>query len=471
MRFDAPPQEAAVSELVLGWEEWVALPELGLPAMLAKTDTGARTSALDAFAIEPFGPAARPHVRFIVQPWPERPEVEIVCSAPLVDRREVTSSNGETELRYIITTTIEIGSQSWQTEVSLTDRRAMRYRMLLGRSALTEGVRVDPSRSFHQPELSYAVYAAAAKETVRRPLRIALLTQNAENFSCRRLIQAAEARQHVIEALETRRCVMHIDAERPELHYDGRALARFDAVIPRIGVGLTQYGCAVVRQFAMTGAYCLNTADAIAASRDKLSAHQALARHGVVTPVTVFASPGADIDRIIAMVGGAPLVVKLLKATQGRGVVLAETAKAARSVIGAFQAMDADVLVQEFVADAAGADVRLFVIGGKVVAAMRRQAKEGEFRSNLHQGGMAEFVKATREEREIAVKATRIMGLDVAGVDLLRTRTGPKVLEVNSSPGLQGIEKATNEDVAGQIIAHLERRLQPGLRRRRALTV
>ena len=455
-------------DLELGWEEWAALPELGVPAILAKTDTGALTSALHAYAIEPFGALERPLVRFIVQPWPSRPDVEVVCSAPLIDRREVTSSNGESELRYVIRTLLRVGERSWPIDVTLTNRGGMRYSMLLGRRALAEA-RVDPSRSCLQGALGYEVYRAeAARPTVQRALRIALLTHEPENYSCRRLVQAAESRGHVIEALETRRCLMNINAECPEVHYEGRTLPGFDAVIPRIGAGVTQYGCAVVRQFAMTGAFCLNTADAIAVSRDKLLAHQLLARFGVGMPVTAFASAATDLAHVMEIVGGAPLVVKLLQGSQGRGVVLAETEQAARSVISAFQDLDAPFLVQEFVGEAKGADIRLLVVGGKVVAAMKRQARPGEFRSNLHRGGTAEPVKPSKEEREAAIRAVRLMGLQVAGVDLLRSKTGPKILEVNSSPGLKGVEAVTQEDIAGLIIHHLEKRLAPPARRKRS---
>jgi ribosomal protein S6--L-glutamate ligase len=456
-----------MSDFILGWEEWAALPELGLPAVRAKTDTGAKTSALHAYGIEPFGPIGRPRVRFVAQPWPERPDVEIVCAAPLVDRREVVSSNGEAELRYIIRTGLKIGAREWAADISLADRQRMRYRMLLGRKALGEDVVIDPHRSFVQGDLSYDLYGAAARAPVRRPLRIALLTQDPGNYSCRRIIEAAERRDHVIEAIETRRCAMNINADRPEVHVGGKPLPKFDAVIPRIGSGITQFGCSVVRQFAMTGAYCLNGADAILASRDKLSAHQLLARSGLPMPVTAFATSATDPDEVLSIVGGAPVVVKLLQASQGRGVVLAETEQAARSVIHAFQDLDANFLVQEFVAEAKGADVRLFVVGGKVAAAMRRQAKVGDFRSNLHRGGSAMAVKPSREEREAAVRATRIMGLEVAGVDVLRSDDGPKILEINSSPGLQGIEKATGEDLADQIIAHLEKRVLPAGKRRK----
>lgn len=455
-----------MSELDLGWEEWAALPELGIPALLAKTDTGALTSALHAYAIEPFGPVGRPLVRFVVQPWPGRPDIEIVCSAPLLGRREITSSNGDSELRHVITTSVRVGERAWPTEITLTDRTGMRYHMLLGRRALAE-VRVDPSQSCLQGVLGYGAYAKAAPLAVKRSLRIALLTQEAENYSCKRLIEAAESRGHVIEALETRRCFMNINSAKPEVHYEGRVLPRFDAVIPRIGPGITQYGCAVVRQFAMTGAHCLNSADAIAVSRDKLLAHQILARYGAPMPITVFASAATDVGAMLPIVGGVPLVVKLLQASQGRGVVLAESEAAARSVIGAFQDLDAHFLVQEFVAEAKGADIRLLVIGGKVIAAIKRQAKAGDFRSNLHRGGKAEPIRPTKEERELAVRAARIMGLEAAGVDILRARDGPKILEVNSSPGLKGIETATGENIADHMIAHLEKRLGQAPRRRK----
>jgi ribosomal protein S6--L-glutamate ligase len=456
--------------LLLGREEWVAMPELGLPAVLAKTDTGARTSALHATAIEQFGPIKKPLVRFIVQPWPERPEVEIVCAAPLVQRRDVTSSFGEVELRPIIRTTLNIGARTREIEVSLTNRETLRYRMLLGRQAL-EDAQIDPAQSCLQTPLSYDVYAKAAREAVWRPLRLALLTQDKGNYSCRRLIEAAERAGHVIEALETRKCVLSMKDARPDILYEGKALPRFDAVIPRVGANITAYGCAVLRHFAMTGAYCLNGAEAIATSRDKLCAHQILARAGLPTPATASASASSAAEELIAAVGGAPVVVKLLQASQGRGVVLAETEAAARSVISAFQDLDATFLVQEFIAEAGGADTRIIVLGGKVIAAMRRQAKLGDFRSNLHRGGVAEAVRPGREVREIALRAARLMDLGFAGVDVLISNKGPLVLEVNSSPGLQGIEKTTGVDIAAAVISQIEHRLQPALARKKPTTV
>lgn len=449
--------------LTLGWEEWVALPELGLPAIKAKVDTGARTSALHAFLIEPFGPAEKPRVRFGVNPIPGKPEVVIFCSADLIDRREITSSNGETELRFVIRTVLQVGDRRRPIEVSLTNRDAMAYRMLIGRQALEEtGAVVDPVRGRLQPKLSYALYDDLPfQKPPHRPLRIALLTQNPDNYSSRRLIEAARKRDHVIEPIATSRCYLNIDVKNPQVLYDGRVLPHYDAVIPRIGTPMTHYGLAVVRQFEMTGAFVLNKAASIGAARDKLHSLQVLARKGVAMPITAFAKSPKDTRHVLGVVGGAPLVVKLLEGSQGRGVVLAETEQAAASVISAFRDLEADILVQEFVAEAGGADVRLLVIGTKVVAAMKRQAKLGEFRSNLHQGGAAEPVKVTAEERDLAVRATRALGLQVAGVDVLRAKDGPKVIEVNSSPGLQGIERASGKDVADLIVRHVEARVRP----------
>ncbi|MBN9888844.1 30S ribosomal protein S6--L-glutamate ligase [Salipiger abyssi] len=451
-----------MTQFTLGWEEWLALPDLGLPAIRAKVDTGAKTSALHAFAIEPFGPAEKPMVRFAIHPDPQDPGLEIICSAPLKDRREVTSSNGETELRFVIETTLSMGERSWPIEVTLTDRGGMAYRMLLGRTALDEEMIVAPSLKYQQPQLSFDAYRAAPRlKQHRRALRLAILSREPGNYSTRRLIEAAEARGHTMEVIDTSRCYMNIRAVGGEVHYDGRRLPHYDAVIPRIGASVTSYGTAVVRQFESLGTYCLSGSEGITVSRDKLHAHQVLARHRIGMPTTAFARSPKDSGNVISLVGGAPLVLKLLESTQGKGVVLAETKKAAESVISAFQGLKADFLVQSFVKEAAGEDIRCFVVGGKVVAAMRRKGKPDDFRSNLHQGGTAEPVRISKAEREVAVRAARAMKLDVAGVDLLRGEDGPKVLEVNSSPGLEGIEKTSGKDIAAMVIQHIEAKVAP----------
>jgi ribosomal protein S6--L-glutamate ligase len=289
-------------------------------------------------------------------------------------------------------------------------------------------------------------------------VKIAILSRNSKLYSTRRLVEACEARGHEVRVLDVLRCYMNITSHRPSIHYKGEKLEGFDAVIPRIGASVTFYGTAVLRQFEMMGVYPLNESVAITRARDKLRATQLLARDGIGLPVTGFAHKPDDVQDLLHEVGGAPAVIKLLEGTQGIGVVLAETNKAAESVIEAFMGLKANILVQEFIKEAGGADIRCFVIGDKVVAAMKRQGKEGEFRSNLHRGGAATVIRITPEERSTAVRAAKVMGLDVCGVDILRSNHGPVVMEVNSSPGLEGIEKATEKDVAGRIIAYAEKR-------------
>ncbi|WP_108125833.1 30S ribosomal protein S6--L-glutamate ligase [Saccharospirillum mangrovi] len=290
-------------------------------------------------------------------------------------------------------------------------------------------------------------------------MKLAVLSREPINYSTQRLVSAAESRGHEVLVIDTLRCYMSIASHRPTIHYKGDALENVDAIIPRIGSSITFYGTAVVRQFEMMGTKTLNASLAISRSRDKLRSMQMLARKGIGLPITGFAHSPDEIPDLIQMVGGAPLVVKLLEGTQGIGVVLCETRKAAESVIEAFLGLDTNILVQEYIKEAGGADIRCFVIGDKVVASIKRQAAPGEFRSNLHRGGSAEVAKITPEERKTAVRAARVMGLDVAGVDILRSNHGPVVMEVNSSPGLEGIEMATGKDIAGLIVTHLEKML------------
>ena len=293
-------------------------------------------------------------------------------------------------------------------------------------------------------------------------MKIAIMSRSRKIYSTRRLLEAAGERGHECRVVDTLRCYMNIASHRPALHYRGDALEDFDAVIPRIGASITFYGTAVLRQFEMMGTFPLNESVAISRSRDKLRSLQLLSRKGIGLPVTGFAHSPDDVKDLIEMVNGAPLVIKLLEGTQGIGVVLAETRKAAESVIEAFMGLKANIMVQEYIKEAGGADIRCFVIGDRVVAAMKRQAKPGEFRSNLHRGGSAELIKITPEERSTAKRAAKIMGLNVAGVDLLRSNHGPLVMEVNSSPGLQGIEDATGKDIAGMIIKFLENNARKG---------
>lgn len=297
--------------------------------------------------------------------------------------------------------------------------------------------------------------------TERPKMKIAMLSRNAQLFSSRRLIEAATNRGHEIHVFNPLRISMDIKSRKPAALYAGREIEGYDAVIPRIGASITQYGLAVLRQFEMMGSWTLNDSVAIMRSRDKLRAMQIFAKHGLGLPVTAFAHDTRQTEEVLKIVGGVPVVIKLLEGTQGIGVILAETEQSAKSVIDGFRGANVNILVQEFIKEANGSDIRCFVINGKVVAAMERTGAEGEFRSNLHRGGSARAVKITRDERMTAVRAAKAMGLNVAGVDILRSNRGPVLMEVNSSPGLEGIEAATGKDIAGLIIKFMEEAVIP----------
>jgi len=292
-------------------------------------------------------------------------------------------------------------------------------------------------------------------------VKIAILSRDGTLWSCKRLREAAQQRGHLVEILDPLSCYMNISPAASSIHYKGRQLPHFDAVIPRIGSAITFYGTAALRQFELLGSYPLNESVAITRARDKLRSLQLLARQGIDLPITGIAHSPDDTHDLIEMVGGAPLVVKLVEGTQGIGVVLAETRQAAESVVDAFRGLNAHILVQEYIQEAKGRDIRCLVVGDEVVAAIERQAKEGDFRSNLHRGGVARIAEITPREREMALLAARTLGLDVAGVDILRADRGPLVMEVNASPGLEGIEKTTGIDIAGKMIGWIERHATP----------
>jgi ribosomal protein S6--L-glutamate ligase len=301
-------------------------------------------------------------------------------------------------------------------------------------------------------------------------MKIAILSRNSRLYSTQRLVEAAHARGHEVVVLDHLKCDLVIEAGQPSILYKGVPLTGFDAVIPRIGASVTFYGTAVVRQFEMMKVKSAVGSQAIVRSRDKLRCMQILSRAGLGMPKTAFTNYSKDSKHLVSQVGGAPLVIKLLEGTQGLGVVLAETNKAAESVIEAFHNLKARIIVQEFIAESKGADIRAFVVNGEVVGAMKRQGKEGEFRSNLHRGGVGTLIKLSRAEKAAALQAANVLDLDVAGVDMLQSKRGPLILEVNSSPGLEGIEKATNLDIATKIIIHTEKLVQKKKKPKRKAT-
>ena len=292
-------------------------------------------------------------------------------------------------------------------------------------------------------------------------MKIAMLARNPDLYSHKRLKQAAEERGHTLDIINTLRCYMNIASRRPEVYYNGEKLVGYDAVIPRIGASITFYGMAVLRQFEMQGVFPLNESVGIGRSRDKLRSMQLLARDGIGLPVTTFAHDPKQTEEVLKLAGGAPVVIKLLEGTQGIGVVLADTNRSAKSVVEAFRGAGVNILLQEFIKEAGGTDIRAIVVGGRVVAAMKRTGAQDDFRSNLHRGGSAELIKLSPEERSTAIRSAKAMGLNVCGVDMLRANHGPVVMEVNSSPGLEGVEKATGLDIAGKIIEYIEKNAKP----------
>lgn len=453
----------SLNKLLVGAEEWCRFPDLAIPAVKARVDSGAKTSSLHAINIQPFKRAGIPWVRFDVCPIQENRKTVIHCEAPVHDRRKVKSSSGTSETRYVIKTTLGIADSSWEVEVTLTNRDAMGYRMLLGREAMAGRILVDPDGGLLTGALSEEELQELyqSKKSPKSGLKIGLLASNPNLYSNRRIIEAGEERGHEMVFLNLKHCYMKMDADAPEVHYrGGSVIDDLDAVIPRIRPSMTFYGCALARQFESMGVYCLNNAAAITQSRDKLHSLQLLFESNIDIPITGFANSPMETDDLINIVGGAPLIVKLLEGTQGKGVVLAETKKAAESVINAFKSLKADILVQEFIKEAQGKDIRCFVVDGKVVSAIQREAEPGEFRANIHQGGTASVIRPTAEEKRIAIKAAKCMGLSVAGVDIIRSAKGPLLLEVNSSPGLEGIEGATGKDIAGMMLAAIEKKFR-----------
>lgn len=449
-------------KIVVGSEEWCALPLLGIPAIKARVDSGARTTAIHAFNIKSFKRGQVPWVSFEVHPLQKNRRTIVRCEAKVLDKRMVKSSSGIAEKRYVIQTTLEHDNRSWEIEVTLSNRDSMGYRMLLGREAMIGRILVDPEASFLGGEVAENTleleYADSTRE--KSGLNIALLASNPDLSSNQRILEAAEERGHSISFFDVKQCYMKLDSENPEVHYrGGLILNKLDAIIPRIRPDLTFYGCALVRQFESIGSYALNTAEAIGNSRDKLYSLQLLLRHGLQIPTSGFADSPIETEELIDMVNGAPLIVKLLEGPQGRGVVLAETRKAGESLINAFKSLQANLLVQEFIKEAEGKDLRLFVVDGKVVASMQRHALAGDFRANLHRNLNVSTVKITAEEKRLAIKAARVLGLKVAGVDIIRSNRGPLLLEVNSSPRIDDIEEVTGKDIAGAMISAIERQL------------
>ncbi len=450
------------NKIVLGSEEWCELPDLGLFAVKAKIDSGAKTSVLHAFNISVYKEGNVDSVKFYVHPLQGNRKLAVACRAPLIGTKVIRSSNGAIEKRLVISTEIKIGSDSWKIDLTLTNRATMGYRMLLGREAMRNRVLVDPDKISTMRDISEddvcSFYGCKTKSKPKIPLDIVLLASNPDLYSNQRIIEAGRARGHRMRFIAVNSCYMNVKPYAPTLYYgQGIQLGHIDAVIPRLKPSMTFYGAALMSQFQLSGIFCMNDANSILNSRDKFKCLQILAERGIDVPTTSFASHPSNIKHLIETVNGAPLVVKLLRGTHGTGVMLAESHTVAKSLISAFRTIKADIMIQEYMKESRGRDIRCFVIDGKIAGSIQREASNGEFRANLHLGATASEVKLTAQEKKIAVGAAKVLGLKVAGVDMIRSNDGPKVLEVNSSPGLKGVESVTGNRIAEMIIECIER--------------
>lgn len=451
-----------INHMILGNEEFISIPELNIKFIKARIDSGANSSVMHAFNIKVHNEGDRKIISFHVNPISDSRVVTLFCKAELAGWKYIKSSNGSMEKRPFIVATVKIGEITCENiEITLTNRDQMGHRMLIGRDSLPPGALVDPNQTFILTANLADDYNNAQIAHCKKPLKIGLLASNKKLYSNKRIIEAGEKLGHEMMFLNIKHCYIDVQHRSSTIHcrnFDNGDIASINAIIPRIRPNLTFYGCALVRQFQTMGKYCLNGAEAIAHSRDKLKSLQILASKFIPMPVTTFAASTQETKHLIELVGGAPLVIKLLEGTQGQGVVLVESNSAAESVISAFKSTNTNILVQEFISESRGEDIRCFVVDYKVVGSMLRQASTpGEFRANFHLGGTVESVKVTPTERKIAVSAAKILGLPVAGVDIIRTRKGPMILEVNSAPGLQGIEEATGKDIAVEMIKCIER--------------
>lgn len=451
-----------MKKLILGNREWCSSENLQLPYICAKIDADSPYSSLYVFNISPFTEQGEKFVHFDIHPLPDNRQITKRCCAKVVETKGTPFEADTTKGTYI-ETVLEIADQKWTIILKLINHPVVGPRLVLGKHDLKTRVLIDPDQEFCLGHISEQTARDAYHPPVstKRHLKIAILANNPKLYSNQRLMEAGRERGHDMRFLDIRQTYMNVCSDKPQIYYrGGESLMDIDAVIPRIDPVITFYGCAVTRQFQTIGAFCLNDSLSISKSRDKLYSLQLLSSQGIPMPSTGFANSADDTSEIIKMVGGAPLVIKLLEGTQGKGVVLAETHNAAESVINAFKSLHANILVQEFVKEADGKDIRCFVINGKVVGTMQRQAADGEFRANLHLGGKASAIKVTAEERKIAINAAKAMGLHVAGVDLIRTKHGPQILEINSAPGLEGIERITQKDIAGLMIEQIEKQLK-----------
>ncbi len=453
-------------KITIGNQEWCSFPDLGIPAIKARIDSGAKTSSLHAFNIRGFERNSENWVSFDLHPIQNNRKIVINCEAKSVDKRMVKSSSGVAETRHVIQVPIKLGDNTWDVELTLANRDSMGLRMLLGREAMQNRVLVDPSIDHalgdHNDQKIEELYSHIEnnKSVSHTGLKIGLLASNPDLYSNQRLLETGQNRGHEMMFLNIKQCYMKLDASEPQVHYrGGELLDDLDAAITRIRPNISFYATTLTRQFENMGIFTSNNSTAISQSRDKLFALQLMLKSGVNIPTTGFANSPVDTKDLIDMVGGAPLLMKLLEGNQGRGFVLAETQEAAESVINAYKSLPENLLVQKYIKEANGQDIRCFVINGKVIASILRTSAPNEFTTDINLGARAEKIKTTKEERALAKKVTKVLGLNIAGVDIIRSDSGPLLLDVTATPELEIIESVSGEDIASKIIESIEQKL------------
>lgn len=453
-------------KITIGNQEWCSFPDLGIPAIKARIDSGAKTSSLHAFNIRGFERNAEHWVSFDLHPIQNNRKIVVQCEAKSIDQRMVKSSSGVAETRHVIRVPVQLGENTWLVELTLANRDSMGFRMLLGREAMHGRVLVDPSIDFalinytNDEIQELYTHIEPCKKDLVSGLKIGLLASNPDLYSNQRIMAAGEELGHEMVFLNIKQCYMKLDASVPEAHYrGGEQLSDLDAVLTRIRPSISFYGTTLTRQLESMGILTCNNSSALSQTRDKLLMLQLMLKSGVNIPATGFANSPKDTKGLIEMVGGAPLIVKLLEGDQGRGFVLAETQEAAESVINAFKVLPDNLFVQKFIQEAEGRDIRCFVINGKVVASIQRISAPDEFTNDIALGAKAKRVKITPQEKALAIRAAKVLGLNIAGVDLIRSNVGPLLLDVSATPELEIIESVTGKDIAAKIIGSIEKKL------------
>lgn len=450
-------------KLIVGKEEWCSLHDMGIPAIRARVDSGAKTSSLHAFNIQPFTRDGRDWVSFEVHPLQHNRSVVIRHESPVIERRAVKNTGGISDKRYVIRETMTLGESSWDIELTLANRDSMGYRMLLGREAMTGRVLIDPEGSMHMARYSKKQIAQLYRNQIQQQagLRIAVLSFGESIYTTERLMEAIAERGHQASFIDLTRCALKLDNDQSGvLDAAGELIDGLDAVIPRIPPHLLPQGLRVLRQFELGGVAVLNSAEAIAATTDKLQSLQRCASAGMDIPTTLTANDAAMVPELIRQAGQSPVMIKLNQGSQGRGVILGEHPRSAATLIQTLHQNNQPWMVQRHLPSASEADLRVLVIRGKAICGIIRQSAHDEYRSNLHRGGSARLARLSGSEKKLAILASKTLRLDVAGVDLVRDVSGTLLLEVNAFPGLNSLEDATGKDVAGLLVQSLERKLK-----------